>query len=139
LKLAGIIRRARAPILAEWQLLLTNIRKRAAPISIEKRPLPLYKPTICNNLEYQKLKQQILRQRKDLAEAENTVKNLSTALAGLNVETEEATEKASILAGQLKEISLSLVIAREEEAVIIPRNECTICYLVISKIRDNTT
>jgi hypothetical protein len=85
------------------------------------------------------LEQQILRQGRDLAEAESTTENLSTALTGLSVETEEATEKASILAGQLEKTSLSLVIAREEEAAMVPRNECTICHLVTPRIRDNTT
>jgi hypothetical protein len=61
LELAGITRGARAPVPTEWQLSLTNIKKRAAPVSIEERPPPPYKPTICNNPEYQELEQQILR------------------------------------------------------------------------------
>jgi hypothetical protein len=73
-----------------------------------------------------------------LAEAENTVKNLSIALAGLNVETRKAIKRVSILAGQLKKTSLFLVIIREEEAVITPKNEYIICHLVTPKIRDNT-
>jgi hypothetical protein len=68
-------------------------------VLIKEQSPSLYKPTICNNLEYQKLEQQILRQRRDLTEAESTAENLSAILAGLNVETEKATEKASILAG----------------------------------------
>ena len=76
--------------------------------------LPLfYELLICDNPQYQELEQQILRQEKDLAEAENTAKNLSIALTGLNVETEKATERVSILAGQLKKISLFLIMARE--------------------------
>jgi hypothetical protein len=62
-----------------------------------------------------------------------------TVLAGLSVEIREAIERASILAGQLKEISLSLIIAREEEIAIALRNECIIYRLVIPKIRDNMT
>jgi hypothetical protein len=74
-----------------------------------------------------------------LAETENTAENLSTALAGLSVEAEKTTKKASILAGQLEKVSLSLVIAREKEIIIILRNECTICRLVTLRIRNNTT
>jgi hypothetical protein len=74
-----------------------------------------------------------------LAEAENTAENLSTALAGLSVEAGKATKKASILAGQLEKASLSLVIVREEEVIMTPKNEYIICYLVIPRIRDNTT
>jgi hypothetical protein len=68
-------------------------------MSIKKRPSFFYKPTIYNNPEHQKLEQQILRQIKDLEKAENTAKNLSTALAGLSVEAEKITERISILAG----------------------------------------
>ena len=74
-----------------------------------------------------------------MAEAENTVKNLSTALAGLNVETGKTIERASILAGQLEKVSLSLVMAREEEAIIVLKNEYTICYLITLGIKNNTT
>jgi hypothetical protein len=74
-----------------------------------------------------------------LAEAENTAKNLSTILTGLSVETEKTTKRASILAGQLKETSLSLIITREKEAIIALKNEYTICYLVTPGIRNNTT
>jgi hypothetical protein len=108
-------------------------------VSIRKQPLPSYKPTICNNLEHQELEQQILRQGRDLAETENTAENLSTALAGLSVEAREATEKVSILAGQLEKVSLSLVMARKEKTTITPRNECTIYHLIIPRTRDNTT
>jgi hypothetical protein len=80
-----------------------------------------------------------LRQKRDLAEAENTAENLSIALAGLNIEAGKATERASILAGQLKEISLSLIMAREEKVIIVLRNECTICHLITPRIKDNTT
>ena len=74
-----------------------------------------------------------------MAEAENTVKNLSTALAGLSVETEKAIERISILAEQLKKASLFLVIAKKEKAIITLKNECIICHLVTPGIRDNTT
>jgi hypothetical protein len=83
------------------------------------------------------LEQQILRQGRDLAETESTAENLSTALAGLSVEIGKAIERVSILAGQLEEASLFLVIIREEEATIVLRNECTICHLVTLRMRDN--
>jgi hypothetical protein len=73
-----------------------------------------------------------------LAEVESTAENLSTALAGLNVEARKATERASILAGQLEKASLFLVIAKEKEAMIAPKNEYTICHLVTPGIRNNT-
>jgi hypothetical protein len=139
LELAGTTRGACASIPVGWQPSLTNVRRRAAPVSIVEQPPPPYEPTICNNLEHQELEQQILRQGRDLAEAESTAENLSTALAGLSVEVGEATERASILAGQLEEASLSLVMAREEETTVAPRNECTICHLVTPRTRDNTT
>ena len=74
-----------------------------------------------------------------MAEAESTAKNLSIALAGLSVETGKATERVSILAGQLEKVLLSLIMAREKEAVIMLKNECTICHLMTLRIRDNTT
>jgi hypothetical protein len=73
-----------------------------------------------------------------LAEAESTAENLSTTLAGLNVETEKAIKRVSILAGQLEKASLFLAIIKEEEAIMALRNECIICRLMISRIRDNT-
>jgi hypothetical protein len=83
------------------------------------------------------LEQQILRQRRDLAETESTAENLSIALAGLNIEAGKTIERISILAGQLKEVSLSLVMARKKGIMIALKNECTICHLVIFRIRDN--
>jgi hypothetical protein len=74
-----------------------------------------------------------------LAEAENTAENLSIVLAGLSVETGKAIKKVSILAGQLKKTSLSLIIAREKEAIIALRNEYIICHLITPEIRNNTT
>jgi len=65
--------------------------------------------------------------------------NLSIILAGLSVEIKKAIKKASILAGQLEKASLFLIIAREKEAIIAPRNEYTIYYLMTPGIRDNTT
>jgi len=73
-------------------------------------------------------------QIKDLTKAENTAKNLSTALTRISIKTRKAIKKVSILAGQLKKISLFLVIAREEEAIMALKNECTICRLIILKI-----
>jgi hypothetical protein len=122
LELAGITRGIRASIFTEWQLFLTNIRKRAALMSIEERPPFPYEPTICNNLKYQELEQQILRQTRDLEEAENTAENLSIVLAELSVEVGEVIERASILTGQLKEASLSLILLKEEETIEISRN-----------------
>jgi hypothetical protein len=139
LELAGITRGARAPVPTEWQPSLTNIRRRAAPVSVEERPPPPYEPTICNNSEHQELEQQILRQARDLEEAENTAENLSAALAGLSVEAGEATERASILAGQLEEASLSLILPKEEEATGTPSNQCTICRLIAPQTRSHAT
>ena len=74
-----------------------------------------------------------------MAEAESTIKNLSTALAGLSVKIRKAIKKVSILTGQLKKASLFLIIAKEKEAIMTPENECIICRLIISRIRNNTT
>jgi hypothetical protein len=110
----------------------------AAADSLE-RPPPPYELSICNNPQHQELEQQILRQTRDLAEAESTAENLSTALAGVSIEAGEATERASILAGQLEEASLSLVMVREEEAAMVLRVGCTICRLVIPRVQDEGT
>jgi hypothetical protein len=59
---------------------------------LKRLPSP-YEFLICNNPQYQELEQQILRQTRDLAEAEQTV------LAGISLEAGKATERASILAG----------------------------------------
>jgi hypothetical protein len=61
-------------------------------------------------------------------------KNLSTALARINLKTEKATEKASILAKQLKETSLSLMIVKKEKAIITPRNKYIICRLITPRV-----
>jgi uncharacterized coiled-coil protein SlyX len=74
-----------------------------------------------------------------LAEAENTAENLSTALAELSVKIGKTIKRVSILTGQLKKTSLSLVIAREKEAIIALKNECTIYYLITPRTRNNTT
>jgi hypothetical protein len=57
-----------------------------------------------------------------LEKAENTAENLSAVLAGLSVEVGEITEKASILAGQLKKISLSLILLKEKKVIEILSN-----------------
>jgi hypothetical protein len=106
---------------------------------IEERPLSSYESTICNNIEYQELEQQILRQERDLAEAESITENLSTALAGLSVKTGKITEKISILAGQLEKAFLSLIIIRKKEAVITLKNECTICRLIAPRTKDHAS
>jgi uncharacterized coiled-coil protein SlyX len=69
-----------------------------------------------------------------LAEAESTVKNLSTALAELSIKAEKAIERVSILAGQLKEISLSLIIIKEKEAAMALRVRYTIYRLMIPRV-----
>jgi hypothetical protein len=69
-----------------------------------------------------------------LAEVENTAENLLTALAGINIEAGKTTEKISILVGQLKKASLSLVIARKKEAIITLRVRYTIYRLVTSRV-----
>jgi hypothetical protein len=71
-----------------------------------------------------------------LAEAENTAENLSTALARLSIKTGEATERTSILAGQLEEISLSLIIVREEEAAMISKVRYIIYRLMTPRVQD---
>jgi hypothetical protein len=104
-----------------------------------ERPPPPYELPICNNPQHQELEQQILRQTRDLAEAENTAENLSTALAGMSIEAGKTTERASILAEQLKKVSLSLIMAREEEAAIAPRIRCTICRLITPRVQNEGT
>jgi hypothetical protein len=74
-----------------------------------------------------------------LAETENTVKNLLIVLAGLSIKAKKAIKRVSILAGQLEKIFLSLVMAREKEAIIALRNEYTICRLTTLKVRDENT
>jgi hypothetical protein len=85
------------------------------------------------------LKQQILRQKRDLAEAESTAENLSTTLAKISIKAGKATEKVSILIGQLEKASLSLVIVREEEAAITLKVGCIICRLITSTVQDEGT
>jgi hypothetical protein len=55
-------------------------------------------------------------------------------LAKISLKAGKVTEKASILAGQLKKASLSLVIIREEEAVIVSKVRCTICRLMTFRV-----
>jgi hypothetical protein len=69
-----------------------------------------------------------------LAKIENTAENLSTVLIGVSLEAGKATEKISILARQLKKISLSLIMIRKEEAVIISKIRYIIYRLIIPKI-----
>jgi hypothetical protein len=71
-----------------------------------------------------------LRQIRDLTEIKQTVENLLTALAGMNLKAGEITKKALILAGQLEETSLFLVIIREEEAAMVSRVRYIICRLI---------
>jgi hypothetical protein len=80
------------------------------------------------------LEQQILRQVRDLAEVESTAENLLTALAGISIKVGEAIKRALILARQLEEASLSLVIVGKKEVIIAFRNECTIYRLITPRI-----
>jgi hypothetical protein len=57
-----------------------------------------------------------------LEEAENTAENLLVVLAGLSVEVGKITERVSILAGQLKEVSLFLILLKKEEVIWISNN-----------------
>jgi hypothetical protein len=49
------------------------------------------------------------------------------------------TERVSILAGQLKKVSLSLIIIKKEKAVMALRIRYIICRLITSKIHDKGT
>jgi hypothetical protein len=57
-------------------------------------------------------------------------------LAGISLKAEKAIKKASILAGQLKKISLSLMIIRKEEAVRALRVRYTIYRLMTPRIQN---
>jgi hypothetical protein len=74
-----------------------------------------------------------------LAEAEETAGNLFTILVGMSLKVGEAIERASILIGQLKKVSLSLVIIREEEVIIALRTECIICHFITLRVWDRST
>ena len=69
-----------------------------------------------------------------MAEAESTAENLSIILAGLSVEAGEAIKRVSILAGQLEEISLFLIMAREKEAAIISKIRYIIYRLMTLRV-----
>jgi len=71
-----------------------------------------------------------------LAEIESTAENLLIALTGLSVEAGEITKKALILAGQLEEASLSLIMFKEKEAIMALKNEYIICRLIASRTKD---
>jgi uncharacterized coiled-coil protein SlyX len=71
-----------------------------------------------------------------LEEAENTAENLSATLAELSVEAGKITERVSILAGQLKKVSLSLILSKKEEVTGILDNEYIICRLIAFRIKD---
>jgi hypothetical protein len=60
-------------------------------------------------------------------------------LAGISLEAEKATEKISILAGQLKEIFLFLIIIRKEEIAKALKIGYTICRLMTLKIQNAGT
>jgi hypothetical protein len=69
-----------------------------------------------------------------LAEAEKTAGNLFTALIRMSLKAGEAIERALILVRQLEKVSLFLVMAREEKAIMALRNECTICRLTTLRV-----
>jgi hypothetical protein len=69
-----------------------------------------------------------------LAKAENTAKNLSTALTGMSIKAKKTTKKISILARQLKKVFLSLIIVKEKEAAIIPKVKYIIYRLITLRI-----
>jgi hypothetical protein len=71
-----------------------------------------------------------------LEEAENTIENLLIVLIRLSVEAGEITERVSILVGQLKKVSLSLILSKKEEVTGIPDNEYIICRLIAFRIKD---
>jgi hypothetical protein len=74
-----------------------------------------------------------------LAKAESTAENLLTALIKMNIKAKKAIKRASILAGQLEKISLSLVIIREKEAAITLKIECAICRLITLRVQNKAT
>jgi hypothetical protein len=74
-----------------------------------------------------------------LAEIEQTAENLSIALAGISLKARKATERVSILAGQLEKAFLSLVRAKKEEAAKISRIRYIIYRLIIPKIQNERT
>jgi len=69
-----------------------------------------------------------------LAETEQTAENLSTALTELSIEAGKTTKRVSILAGQLKKISLFLVIAKKEEAAMTLKVRYIIYRLMTPKV-----
>jgi uncharacterized protein YwgA len=80
-----------------------------------------------------------LRQKKDLAKVENTAKNLSIALAEMNIEIKKTIKKISILTEQLEKISLFLIVTREEEVAMVLRIGCTIYRLITPRVQDEGT
>jgi hypothetical protein len=80
-----------------------------------------------------------LRQGRNLTEAEKTAGNLSITLTGMSREAKKAIKRISILAEQLKEASLSLIMAGGKKVIMALKSECTICHLITSRTRNNTT
>jgi hypothetical protein len=60
-------------------------------------------------------------------------------LARVSLKAGKTTEKASILAGQLEKISLSLIITREKEAAIVLKVGYIICRLMTPRVQDKVT
>jgi hypothetical protein len=69
-----------------------------------------------------------------LAETESIAENLSIALTKLSIKAKKAIKRVLILAGQLKEAFLFLMIIREEGAAIILRIGCTIYRLMTPRV-----
>jgi hypothetical protein len=55
-------------------------------------------------------------------------------LAGISLKARKAIKKASILTEQLEKASLSLIMAKEKEAAIVPRVKYTICRLMTPRV-----
>jgi hypothetical protein len=60
-------------------------------------------------------------------------------LVGISLEAGKTIKKVSILVRQLEKTSLSLVMAKEKEAVMIPKIGYTIYRLIIPRVQDKGT
>jgi hypothetical protein len=60
-------------------------------------------------------------------------------LAGVSLEVGKATERVSILAEQLEEVFLFLIMAREEEVARVLRAGCIICRLMTPRVQNEGT
>jgi len=55
-------------------------------------------------------------------------------LIRLSIKAEKTIKRASILAGQLEEASLFLIMIRKEKAIITPKTGYTICRLMTPRV-----